>query len=52
MSTTAIPRDPRVQQMIDDPVSYFAEARKKARADAEAALEREKKLRKQLRKKR
>ena len=52
MSNTAAAagRDPRVQRMIDEPVRYFAEARKEARKEAEEAARREAALRRRLRK--
>lgn len=50
MNAAAMQRDPRVQQMLDNPTKYFAEARQKARKEAEAATRREEALRRRLRK--
>lgn len=50
MNSLALQRDPRVQKMIDNPTQYFAEARKAARQEAEAATRRETALRRRLRK--
>lgn len=45
-------RDPRIQQLLDDPDAYFAEARARVRIEVMAAIKREEALRRRQRKER